>query len=97
MAQVAREEARDAAARGGDPRADDDDGDGDERDVGLDALELIEALGRRHEESTAQVLAWSWKIFCARWGQLYAWSAKERERQEAREVERAFAKLHAGW
>lgn len=90
MAQVAREEAEQADATAQRAQM------SDAGDVALDALDVIEALARRHEETTAAVLAWSWKLFCARWGRLYAWSAQERERQEAREVERQFARLHAG-
>ena len=89
MAQVARDEAqaREISAT--------DDG-SDDVTPSLDALDLIEALARRHEEPTAAVLAWSWKLFCARWARLYTWTAEERERQDARAIEREFAKLHAG-
>lgn len=87
MAQVAREEAQGAASHAADA--------GDLTPA-LDALDLLEALARRHDERTADVLAWSWKLFCARWARLYTWTAAERERQQAREIEREFAKLHAG-
>lgn len=89
MAQVAREEAVQMATAATDETAGD-------LAPALDALDLIEALARRHDETTADVLAWSWKLFCARWARLYTWTAQERERQQAREIEREFAKLHAG-
>lgn len=89
MAQVAREERMAAAAGAGAQSGDDEDG----SSPALDALDVIEALCNRHEEPTAAVLSWSWKLFCARWARLYAWTAEERERQEARAVEREFARL----
>lgn len=87
MAQVAREERMAAAAA---PDSADDDA------PALDALDVLDALCNRHEEPTAAVLAWPWKLFCARWARLYAWTAEERERQEARAVEREFARLRRG-
>ncbi len=59
-------------------------------------LDVVDALCSHYGEPILAVLReWPWKLFCARWRRLIAYTAEQRAEQEKREREQAFAELRA--
>lgn len=52
-----------------------------------DLLDLIEAMGSHFHEHQADILAWSWPMFCAKWRRLVIAAAQDRYRQTAHKRE----------
>lgn len=65
-------------------------------DHDIDMLDVMEAMGAHFHEHHADIMRWSWKLFCRKWVRLIKWAAEEREKERQREVDRAFEKLREG-
>ncbi|HET8905957.1 MAG TPA: hypothetical protein VFN11_03230 [Ktedonobacterales bacterium] len=57
----------------------------------LDLLDVVDSLSNHYHEHLDAILAWSWRLFCARWARMLDAEARrmvrERERSETREQE----------
>jgi hypothetical protein len=70
------------------PSLDDADDEGeDDGDGTLDLLEVVNNLCARYSESYEQVMRWTWKVFCGRWGKAIRAAARERAEAARRDDE----------
>lgn len=57
----------------------------------LDLLDVVDALSSHYHEHLDALLAWGWRLFCARWARmldaLAVREVRERARREAQEEE----------
>ena len=59
-------------------------------------FDVLDAMCSHYGESLHVILhEWTWKVFCVRWVRLIEYTADQREEQEKRDRERAFAELRA--
>lgn len=66
-------------------------GDADDERRALDLLDVVDSLSNHYHEHLDAILAWSWRLFCARWIRMLESEGRrllrERAEREAREQE----------
>lgn len=56
-------------------------------------LALLEAMSERYHEHHAAIMAWSWRLFCAKWCRLIDYAAGEEVKRLNQEIQGTYDML----
>lgn len=50
-------------------------------------LDVVDAMSAHYHEHHQELMAWPWRLYCAKWARMLIAFAKEEKRKKEREIE----------
>jgi len=56
-------------------------------------LDVVDAMSAHYHEHHQELMAWPWRLFCAKWARMILYAAKEAKRRKDKEIEQEQQRL----